>query len=563
MVSSPSLARPKIDQQALRIAIVKMFVAMELPFRCIEHEAFREFLSIVAPSLNVISRTTLARDIYKLRVSERENLKEFISQNCQRVCLTTDTWTSSQNLSYMCLTAHFIDNNWKLQKKVLNFCQVTSHTGKTMAKKVEHCLSKWGLNRVLTLTVDNASSNDVGIQYLKKRLISWNSLVMKGDYIHMRCCAHILNLIVKEGFKDNIDAILRIRGAVNYVRSSPSRLAKFKTCVEKQNIEYKGLVCLDVETRWNSTYLMLEAALKLHKAFEELEMQDKKYIEELEKVKGVSSYADWEFVRAILPFLKLFYDATLRMSGSIYVTSNIYMFEVFGIGKKISQMCNSRDINVCIMAENMKKKYDKYWGNADRLNMFLLIALVLHPGYKLQFMHWLISQNFDGEVASSLKEKVESSLKLLFQEYNGGRDEIEVNSQEARFNEGGSDDPYGYNHFFQRTSSNKSELSKYLEEALEESYVDLDILNWWKLNSGRFPILSKMGRDLLVIPVSTVAFESAFSTGGRVHDPYRSSPTPRMVEALICTQDWLKRTQLQLFSNENGDFEELEKFEQK
>nr|KYP32091.1 Putative AC9 transposase [Cajanus cajan] len=246
MVSSPSLARPKIDQKALRIAIVKMFIAMELSFRCIEHEAFCEFLSIVAPSLDVISCTTLAHDIYKLWDTEREKLKEFISQNCQRVCLSSNTWTSSQNLSYMCLTAHFIDNSWKLQKKVLNFCQVTSHTRKTMAKKVE-------LNRVLTLTVDNASSNDVGIQYLKKRLMSWNSLVMKGDYIHMRCCAHVLNLIVKEGFKDNIDAILRIRGAVKYVRSSPSRMSKFKTCVEQQNIEYKGLVCLDVETRWNST----------------------------------------------------------------------------------------------------------------------------------------------------------------------------------------------------------------------------------------------------------------------------------------------------------------------
>nr|KYP41852.1 Putative AC transposase [Cajanus cajan] len=88
----------------------------------------------------------------------------------------------------------------------------------------------------------------------------------------MRCCTHILNLIVKEGFKDNIDAILRTCGAVKYVRSSPSRLFKFKACVEQQNIKYKGLVCLDVETRWNSIYLMLEATLKLHKAFEELEM---------------------------------------------------------------------------------------------------------------------------------------------------------------------------------------------------------------------------------------------------------------------------------------------------
>nr|KYP65257.1 Putative AC transposase [Cajanus cajan] len=92
----------------------------------------------------------------------------------------------------------------------------------------------------------------------------------------MRCCAHILNLIVKDGFKENIDVVVRIRAAIKYVRSSPSRLSKFKACVEQQNIEFKGLVCLDVETRWNSTYLMLEAALKHQKAFEELEMQDKK-----------------------------------------------------------------------------------------------------------------------------------------------------------------------------------------------------------------------------------------------------------------------------------------------
>nr|KYP76579.1 Putative AC9 transposase [Cajanus cajan]KYP76584.1 Putative AC9 transposase [Cajanus cajan]KYP76585.1 Putative AC9 transposase [Cajanus cajan] len=168
-------------------------------------------------------------------------------------------WTSRQNLGYMCLIAHFIDNNWKLQKKI-NFCQVTSHSRKTMAKAVEHCFSSWGLNRVLSLTVDNASSNDIGIQYLKKRQMSWNSLVMKGDYVHMHCCAHILNLIVKDGFKENIDVVMRIHAAIKYVRSSPCRLSKFKECVEQQNIKFKGLVCIDVETRWNSTYLMLEAA---------------------------------------------------------------------------------------------------------------------------------------------------------------------------------------------------------------------------------------------------------------------------------------------------------------
>nr|KYP48647.1 Putative AC transposase [Cajanus cajan] len=103
----------------------------------------------------------------------------------------------------------------------------------------------------------------------------------------MCCCTHILCLIVKDDLKEVDESILRICGVVKYIRSSPSRLARFKACVEQEKITYKGLVCLDVETRWNSTYLMLEAALKYKKTFDLLEMQDNKYVEDLHKGKGV------------------------------------------------------------------------------------------------------------------------------------------------------------------------------------------------------------------------------------------------------------------------------------
>lgn len=79
-----------------------------------------------------------------------------------------------------------------------------------------------------------------------------------------------------------------------------------------------------------------------------------------------------------------------------------------------------------------------------------------------------------------------------------------------------------------------------MEEQTEEVLETFDILAWWKVNSVRFPFLSLMARDVLAIPVSTVASESAFSTGGRVLDPFRSSLSPKIVEALICTQDWLR-----------------------
>nr|KYP72411.1 hypothetical protein KK1_004999 [Cajanus cajan] len=103
-----------------------------------------------------------------------------------------------------------------------------------------------------------------------------------------------------------------------------------------------------------------------------------------------------------------------------------------------------------IFCKHVQNDYDKYWGKLDRLNMLLLIALVLHPRYKLKFMHWLINQIVDGVVAFNLKDKVESSMTLLFEEYNGGRNEFEANSQEARLNEEASDNPYDFKQFFKQ-----------------------------------------------------------------------------------------------------------------
>ncbi|GKD59277.1 zinc finger BED domain-containing protein RICESLEEPER 2-like protein, partial [Tanacetum coccineum] len=87
-----------------------------------------------------------------------------------------------------------------------------------------------------------------------------------------------------------------------------------------------------------------------------------------------------------------------------------------------------------------------------------------------------------------------------------------------------------------------SELDKYVGEVCEpfDKSVHFDILEWWKVNSQRFPIISLMARDLLAIPISTVASESVFSTSGRVLDSYRSSLGDKTIECLICTQDWLR-----------------------
>jgi hypothetical protein len=87
--------------------------------------------------------------------------------------------------------------------------------------------------------------------------------------------------------------------------------------------------------------------------------------------------------------------------------------------------------------------------------------------------------------------------------------------------------------------SQKSELDVYLEEESEKHVEGFDVLAWWHSKSQKFPTLSAMARDFLAIPLSTVSSESAFSLRKRILGDYKSSLTPKMLEALVCAKDWL------------------------
>ena len=78
----------------------------------------------------------------------------------------------------------------------------------------------------------------------------------------------------------------------------------------------------------------------------------------------------------------------------------------------------------------------------------------------------------------------------------------------------------------------KTELQKYLNEGLEEDEVGDDVLGWWKVHGPQYPMIARMARDVLVVPVSTVASELAFSTGGRTLDSFRTSLTPKVIDLL-------------------------------
>ncbi|PHU18158.1 hypothetical protein BC332_13853 [Capsicum chinense] len=98
----------------------------------------------------------------------------------------------------------------------------------------------------LDVILDNASANDVVITHLKEKIGDWKGVIMRNNYLHVRCNAHILNLIVKEGLSEKNELISRVRNVVKYVKSSSARAASFKSYVEKVKLDTNGLLSLDV-----------------------------------------------------------------------------------------------------------------------------------------------------------------------------------------------------------------------------------------------------------------------------------------------------------------------------
>ncbi|KAF7129405.1 hypothetical protein RHSIM_Rhsim10G0116200 [Rhododendron simsii] len=546
--TSANLVPVAFSADACRRALARMIIIDELPFSFVEGEGFKEFISVVQPMWNPPRRLAMAKQIMGMYEEEKKTLKQTLKH--QRVSLPTDTWTSVQNLNYMCLTGHFIDENWRYQKKILNFCVVPNHKGDTLGRMVEECLLDWGIDKFLTVTVDNASSNNLLIKYLERKTKDRKAIILNHEFLHVRCSAHILNLIVREGLQEIDVPIARVRNMVRYVRSSPSRMAEFWSCVEKEKIVCRLKPCLDVSTRWNYTYFMLERALTYQKAFDRLcdDPNFKLNVREEEMDEDFDDVDSFEGINRIIEIEK-----RKKKRG--------------GKGRKehvgppssnIMKLCENEDSDLYDLAMSMRIKFDKYWGDFDKINQMMMFAVVLDPRCKVAFFEYCLQNtlSYDRAIVGQFTDKLKSEITRLFGWYVKHNSGFNVRNKEVGGSSNtveldGVDTDVG-NHQSLKSQfkmhkqkegnmASKTELEKYLAETSEDDCDNFDVLRWWKLNSSKYPIVSQMARDVLAIPVSTVASESAFSTGGRVIDPYRSSLSPKTVEALICTQQWIRK----------------------
>jgi hypothetical protein len=128
------------------------------------------------------------------------------------------------------VTCHFIDAEWKLQKRIIKFIDVkTPHTGVELFNNIQNCIQDWSIeDKLFGITLDNAAANNTMIDLLRHNLVDMKFLPAQGELLHHRCAGHVINLIVKDGLRVVESIVVNIHESVKHICGSQSRKQMFK-----------------------------------------------------------------------------------------------------------------------------------------------------------------------------------------------------------------------------------------------------------------------------------------------------------------------------------------------
>ena len=121
-------------------------------------------------------------------------------------------------------------------------------------------------------------------------------------------------------------------------------MCRFDECAKIICLKRTNGLRLDVCTRWNATYDMINSAMRYRFVLNHLAKEDANF-------KHCPSMDEWNRVERIIRFLKLFNDFTTLFSGIDYPTTNLYFQGVSQIELLLLEEMESQDSFIYNMAE--------------------------------------------------------------------------------------------------------------------------------------------------------------------------------------------------------------------
>ncbi|KAL1180954.1 hypothetical protein V6Z11_A02G013800 [Gossypium hirsutum] len=515
----------RFDKKRSHMDLVKMMIKLQCPLDMAEQETFKNFLKGLQPMFEFQSKDILS---YRHRIYDEEKEKHqlYFDKLASKFNLTVSLWkNNSGKTTYCSLTSHFIDDGWELKRKILAL-KTLEHINDTKAlgEIIGSLVLEWNIsNKVCSITVDNSFLNDSMVDQIKEICLSDQGSVSSNHWF-------ISFTLLEDGFREMDGILFKLRKSIEYVTETRQGKLKCQEAVDQVKL-HGGKYWDDLSFRLESDFDVLDSALRSREIFCKLEQID-------ENFKLNPTMEEWENAVALQSCLKCFDD----IKGSQCLPVSLYFPKLCDIYKKFLQLEKSCHSFVTLM----KRKFDHYW---SLCNSAFAVASVLDPRLKFKIVE-LSYRVIYGHVSKMQLNKFHKVLRDVYYKYASEAKSLTTSASVfddfdcSTIGLGNDSILDSLSKFASASNFNeeapwKLELELYLDEPLlPMDGAFFDILGWWCDKSQRFPILAKMARDFLAIPISVSTPCSSISA--IINNPAYSSLNPESMEALVCSENWLE-----------------------
>jgi hypothetical protein len=444
------------------------------------------------------------------------------------LAITTDHWSSCAQHSYLAVTAHLIDSEWKLQKFVLacNHYEGENDSGETVARLVRQIWQEYDIEEdmIVSCVSDSAPNMNTFGQLLTS----------PHDY----CTDHIRELAPKQlcsksrrvadvpvAVKQLLAKSTRI---VTETHSSPQSSEAFELLQQQQYPEREPLKLIkDVKTRWWTTFSMFQRMLLLQDAIA------------LAPYRGIIQQSlephEWKLMEALVKCYRPFEKAQRQLEGEKHVTASLVLGRVRDLHRVLTEQAATCEVaDARDMLELMRLDFIHRWGD------FAAGSVWHTSGHRGELHRQVgIAKNF--LLASALDPRTKQLIGMDDADRNHVRNRLSElliplvivpnaapNSKGVMVSNAAIDDDNEDAIFqqqgvamdevvFDPVQMINDELGNYFAMPFLRWTVDGEHtcpLQWWKQRELLFPHLAQLAKRYLCVPASSESSERASATAG-------------------------------------------------
>jgi len=468
-------------------AITDMILLDLQPLGIVEQPGFKRLLQTLEPRYHIPTPDTLSSTILPpLYRGEKNRLKNEL-RKVASVTVTTELWATPVTEGFLTISVHYLDSNWKKCCAVLETCKITeNHSTESIAEELNRIFTEWAiLGKITCVVIDNSANVDAAVQILRLP--------------HLPCFAYTMDWIVQESLK-NVPEIIQVKKKVRDIASvfhhNEVDRAKLLDLQKEHGMEPVKLK-MDVETRWLSTYYMLERFIQLKDFIPPV-------LYAMNKTELNLTDAEMELVKHCVKTLEPFEVAVKEMTSDKYMP----LSKVIPMTRAISQF--------------ITRTTESLGGDSTGLSTELELQMRQHFS--------AIEQNFlygaSTIVDPRFKKLPFSSPEAVVSVENQLSEEIVMTCGDSP----SPAEPVGKQVFIQQKSKSlwssfdqqvessissmsgeqecKQEMSRYYEETLLQRYEDP--FTWWSKMGKFLTKVSPMAKKYLAIPATAIPADRLF-----------------------------------------------------